>query len=217
MRMDRYEEDNKFNESKQTRTNKNQELYADVYLNNVYVDINNLKDVVSNQEEEVLEDIKLVRDKKVINYSYEDKNYDIVSIIDEVIKNKKDDNVKRNLDTITHEDEITSLIESIEENIASKESNEDLLTDLLPSNDNTSIIPPLEEPILDVNNISSTVIKEEMIEDKEMLDKIYEKDLDSDDSFLENDNSNLKMIISIVVILLLAGLVIAILLYKDII
>ena len=40
MRMDRYENDLCENTSKQTRTTKNQELYTDVYLNNMYVDIN---------------------------------------------------------------------------------------------------------------------------------------------------------------------------------
>lgn len=214
MRMDRYEDELKLGEAKQTRTNKNQELYTDVYLNNVYVDINNLKDVVNNQEEVVLGDIKLVRDKKTVNYSYEDKNYDIVSIIDDVIKNKKDDNVKRSLDTITHEEEITSLIESIEENIVSKENDSDLLSDLLPSNDNTTIIAPLEEP-LDIKKVDKKHLeKEEIIEEKE---DFLDNSLESDDSFLDNDNLKLKMFLIIMMILVFIGIIVGILLYKNII
>ena len=46
MRMDRYNENDTTSEVLKTRTNKNQELYTDVYMNNVYVDINNLKNVM---------------------------------------------------------------------------------------------------------------------------------------------------------------------------
>ena len=44
MRMDRYDEDEV--KERVTRTNKNQELYTDVYLNNAYVDISDLKEVL---------------------------------------------------------------------------------------------------------------------------------------------------------------------------
>ena len=139
MRMDRYEDANKLNDIKSTRTNKNQELYTDVYLNNVYVDLNNLKEVMEENDDKEIENIKLVRDVKPVSYSYEDKNYDINEIIEEVIKNKKDDNIKR-----------------IEESSKNKEDDEEkeLLSDLLPSSDNTSVIPPLEEPLnaLEVEN-----------------------------------------------------------------
>ena len=43
MRMDRYNEETPKDDNYKTRTNKNQELYTDVYMNNVYVDFDNLK------------------------------------------------------------------------------------------------------------------------------------------------------------------------------
>ena len=55
MRMDRYEDPSKNNDEKTTRLNKNQELYTDVYMNNVYVDIDNLKDVMKEDEDNKLE------------------------------------------------------------------------------------------------------------------------------------------------------------------
>ena len=44
MRMDRYDEENVDN-LKKSRTDKNQELYTDVYLNNAYVDISEINEV----------------------------------------------------------------------------------------------------------------------------------------------------------------------------
>ena len=96
MRMDRYEEEEKTNDTKQTRTNKNQELYTDVYLNNVYVDINNLKEVMEREnfeEDNKQETLKVVKETLPTSHPYQEKKYDIVSIIDEAIKNKKDDNL----------------------------------------------------------------------------------------------------------------------------
>ncbi len=119
MRMDRYEEEEKTNDTKQTRTNKNQELYTDVYLNNVYVDINNLKEVMEREnfeEDNNQETLKVVKETLPTSHPYQEKNYDIVSIIDEAIKNKKDDNLKRNLDIENINSlEIDSIIESINE------------------------------------------------------------------------------------------------------
>src|SRR5699024_4599356 len=150
MRMDRYEEKEKTNDTKQTRTNKNQELYTDVYLNNVYVDINNLKEVMEREnydENNNQETLKIVKEPLSVNNSYQEKNYDILSIIDEAIKNKKDDNLKRNLDIENINNlEIDSIIQSINENQKEEEKElkkDNLLADLMPNDDNTTVIAPL--------------------------------------------------------------------------
>ena len=52
MRMDRYDDEEV--KERPTRTNKNQELYTDVYLNNAYVDISELKEVMENFNTEKL-------------------------------------------------------------------------------------------------------------------------------------------------------------------
>lgn len=216
MRMDRYEENNNQIENKTTRTNKNQELYTDVYLNNVYVDINNLKEVMEENDDNLVENVKLSRDIKIVNNTYEEKNYDINSVIEEAIKNKKDDNIKRSLDIGSSELEIANLIESIEENSKDDDSNEDsdLLSELLPSEDNTVVLAPVEEKI-DVDKL------EKMAKEKEEEIKESRLDLEdesrSDDSFLEEEKSKVKIIIPIIIILVIIGIIVGILFYKDII
>lgn len=212
MRMDRYEDEVKQNELKQTRTNKNQELYTDVYLNNVYVDINNLKDVMEENIELDKENIKLIKENKVVNYTYEDKNYDIVSLINEAIENKKDDNVKRNLDIGVNDQEIANLIESINENHKNDENDSNLLSELLPNNDNTNVIPPLENPILD-----SSVLVDHKEECQDMLEEINPKDLEIDDSFVDEKSSKKKVIFLVIIVLVIAILVFGYLMSKDII
>ena len=175
MRMDRYNENDTTSEVLKTRTNKNQELYTDVYMNNVYVDINNLKNVMKEDDEKTV-DLKLVKENKVIDYTYEDKIYNINTLIEEAIKNSSQDNLKRSIDTKVDDMEIDSLIESINENKESeKKSNDLLLTDLMPSNDNTSVIPPLEEPILETLNNELEKIDEKASTLEEKVDLEEEK------------------------------------------
>lgn len=221
MRMDRYENIENNNETKQTRTNKNQELYTDVYLNNVYVDINSLKDVVKSDVEEKVEETKPVNSIKEVNYNYEDKNYDINSLIEEVIKNKKDDKLKRSLDIGVNNLEIDSLIESINENQNKEQKNdkenEILLSDLLPSDDNTKVIPPLTEPILDTKLIDKNILEKEDEEESRDLEDSSMQDIQSDTSFVEEKNSKLKVILIIIFILIVVLIVAFILIKKDII
>ena len=175
MRMDRYNENDTTSEMLKTRTNKNQELYTDVYMNNVYVDINNLKNVMKEDDEKPV-DLKLVKENKVIDYTYEDKIYNINNLIEEAIKNSSQDNLKRSIDTKVDDMEIDSLIESINENKESeKNPNDLLLADLMPSNDNTSVIPPLDEPILETLNNELEKIDEESSTLEEKVDLEEEK------------------------------------------
>lgn len=224
MRMDRYGEEEKTNDTKQTRTNKNQELYTDVYLNNVYVDINNLKEVMEREnfeEDNKQETLKVVKETLPTSHPYQEKKYDIVSIIDEAIKNKKDDNLKRNLDIENINSlEIDSIIESINESQKEEEKelkNDNLLTDLMPNDDNTTVIAPLEEPILDASLIADFENKKEEIS-HDMLDgDITEKDFVEDDSFQEKKKSKIKIVLIIFSILIVIAIVVGILLFRDII
>ncbi len=219
MRMDRY--DNlKENENLKTRTDKNQELYTDVYMNNVYLDIDNLKNVVKNQNEEDKENenLKIVRENKVNNYIYEDKIYNINTLIEEAIQNKKEDNVKRSLDTKVDDLEIDNLIETIQEN-KEKENNQELLADLVTGDDSTVVIPPLKEPISDKDTEEHQEKQEEKEVSKEESkinpNNIKQQNL-LDDSFIENKEKKhpILIILSIIIILIF---ILGFLFYKKII
>lgn len=216
MRMDRYSDLEDENSKKQTRTNKNQELYTDVYLNNVYVDIDNLKDVVlDNEKEEVVKKVNIEEIKT--NYKYEEKEYDIRKIIEETIKNKKDDNIKRSYSAVD-DIEIANLIESINENIKqekieTKES-DDLLSDLVTNNESTKVLP-LENPI------SNEVLKEETKkEEKEVLEtkkEIEEMGFNELVDEFKETSSKGKIILIILSIILIIGVIVGFLFYKDLI
>ena len=239
MRMDRYNENDTTSEVLKTRTNKNQELYTDVYMNNVYVDINNLKNVMQEDDEKTV-DLKLVKENKVIDYTYEDKIYNINTLIEEAIKNSSQDNLKRSIDTKVDDMEIDSLIESINENKESeKKSNDLLLTDLMPSNDNTSVIPPLEEPILETLNNElekidekASTLEEKVDLEEEKLEKekneIVEiskkeevkeetKNNEIEEEFIFEEKSRGKVVLIILITILIIAITVFVLLYKHII
>ena len=200
MRMDRYNDSEEVNESLKTRTNKNQELYTDVYMNNVCVDINNLKHFM--QEDNDLkenENLKLIKENKLVDVKYEDKIYNINTLIEEAVASKKDDNLKRSIDTKVDDMEINNLIESINENKKEneKEVNDGLLVDLMPSDNNTAVIPPLDMPILEDSYQENKINKDEKELDNQDEKSINEldKDLNSVDDdknsyILEEDKLN---------------------------
>ena len=81
MRMDRYNDNEEVNESLKTRTNKNQELYTDVYMNNVCVDINNLKHFM--QEDNDLkenENLKLIKENKHLVIPHPGQSYPVINL-----------------------------------------------------------------------------------------------------------------------------------------
>lgn len=227
MRMDRYEEDEV--KERQTRTTKNQELYTDVYLNNAYVDISDLKEVMEDTSTEREE--QKVSKNEVTSYSYEDKNYDIVSIIDEAIKKKGNDKIKRSLE---NDEDVENIIESINEIQREKNMDDTLLSDLMPDRD-TEVIPPLEKPILDTSILDTSIIhqdemsmdmleevelqKKEEVESKEKieLDEPEKTDDEMDNSFKEETNSKKKILFIILGIILVIGIVVGILIWKKII
>ena len=195
MRMDRYNDNEEVSESLKTRTNKNQELYTDVYMNNVCVDINNLKHFM--QEDNDLkenENLKLIKENKLVDVKYEDKIYNINTLIEEALASKKDDNLKRSIDTKVDDLEINNLIESINENKKEneKEVNDGLLVDLMPSDNNTAVIPPLDMPILEDSYQENKINKDEKEEEKE-LDNQDEKsinELDKDLNSVDDDKNS---------------------------
>ncbi len=234
MRMDRYEEHDKTNEEKSTRLNKNQELYTDVYLNNVYVDINNLKDVMVEDEDRQIE-VKKVKDLKFSDYSYEDKEYDIVKLVNTAISNKDEEGIKGSFDFKSNEENIKNVLNSINEKAAEEKlekQQEDLMADLMPSNTNTDVLPAVSEntsgevelePLPDtttilklktpITNTSLLELPEVKTEEVclDMLNEVLENEndkvyMESDDSFQEEGNHKyLKLIIILIIILIIVA------------
>ena len=205
MRMDRYDES--IESSKKTRTNKNQELYTDVYLNNAYVDMNEINDVVTDNE---VKEEKVI-DFKDISYQYKEKNYDIKEIIENAIENNPD-SLKR---SIEHTTDIENIIKSINENHRENEKNDNLLSELLPDSDTTTIMEPLDTAITNTGLVDTSVIhKDEM--SNEIKDEIENEDV-KDESFKDEVKSNKKIIFIVIGIILLIGIVLGILIWKDVI
>lgn len=243
MRMDRYNDSEEVNESLKTRTNKNQELYTDVYMNNVCVDINNLKHFM--QEDNDLkenENLKLIKENKLVDVKYEDKIYNINTLIEEALASKKDDNLKRSIDTKVDDMEINNLIESINENKKEneKEVNDGLLVDLMPSDNNTAVIPPIDMPILEDSYQENKINKDEKEEEKELdnqdedaflkeIDKtLYDIEVEEpkedeiieekvEEEILFDEKPSRKVVLIVLVIFFLIALVIGFLIYKKII
>ena len=193
MRMDRYNDNEEVNESLKTRTNKNQELYTDVYMNNVCVDINNLKHFM--QEDNDLKDnenLKLIKENKLVDVKYEDKIYNINTLIEEALASRKDDNLKRSIDTKVDDLEINNLIESINENKKEneKEVNDGLLVDLMPSDNNTAVIPPIETPILEDSYQENKINKDEKEEEKELVNDDEKQELDKNLNSVDDDKNS---------------------------
>ena len=181
------------NENLKTRTNKNQELYTDVYMNNVCVDINNLKHFM--QEDNDLkenENLKLIKENKLVDVKYEDKIYNINTLIEEALASKKDDNLKRSIDTKVDDLEINNLIESINENKKEneKEVNDGLLVDLMPSDNNTAVIPPLDMPILEDSYQENKINKDEKEEEKELVNDDEKQELDKNLNSVDDDKNS---------------------------
>src|SRR5699024_12692955 len=93
------------------------------------------------------------------------------------------------------------------------------LHDALPisNDDNTTVIAPLEEPILDTSLIADFDSKQEEIS-HDMLDgDITEKDFVEDGSLKWKKKSKIKIVLIILGILIVVALIIGIFLFKDII
>jgi len=226
MRMDRYEEDNN-DSSKKSRADKNQELYTDVYLNNAYVDISEINEVVNDNGEDY-NNIKKKIETEPINYSYQEKNYDINELISIAIENNND-NLKRSLEQTT---EIDNIIKTINENQLEKEKENNLLSDLLSDSDTTTIVKTLDTAITDTKELDTSVIHKD-----EMSNELLNEFEDTKDNTLSIEHKNIqneteeeideslsletkkskKVIFIIIGIVLVIAIVVGILIYKKII
>ena len=223
MRMDRYDEIDS-DVSKRSRTDKNQELYTDVYLNNAYVDISEIEEAVEEENKPTsVENVEVK--KEVVPFIYKEKNYDINSLIAEAIENNND-NLKR---SIEHTTEIDGIIKSINEAQKEKEKsdNKDLLEFLMPETDTTTIVGPLENAIEDTKMVDTSVIHkdemsneilEEMTNENETGESLEEeKESEMDDTFENETKVDKKKIFIIVGIVLVILIVLGILIWKKVI
>ena len=135
--MDRYQENienENTNDNAQilSRTQKNQDIYQDVYLNSSVVDLNSLMDSTEETSEEVEEE-NIVSEEMV-----EEKSYNINDYIKKAHEKLVDDNARRELNNDEFkevEQEISSLLAQIDE----KENSENIFSELLGDDENTMI------------------------------------------------------------------------------
>lgn len=157
MRMDKYndeiQEDLALEEKQEeknefSRTEKNNRIYRESYLNSSVIDIRNgVSNIFGEEpEEEIIEE-------EIPKEIYIKKNYDIDDYIEKAHENKENDNLMRSLVDTDYDvnkvsekkDEISKLIEKIEE----KEQQEDFFHDLMPDDSDTVITDPVENETLD--------------------------------------------------------------------
>lgn len=165
-RMDKYEENNN---EQYSRTLKNEDLYKDVYLNNTLIDLNKIMD------DEVFENIEKEDSVEITEYHYEEKEYDLKKFLNDKREERIHDNLPRSLDEsiMQDEDEISKLISKIEQ----KEKEADLFNDLLPDNEDTTILEAQDDHL---NNF----VSEEAINNF-----VMHKELDETNSFMDIDET----------------------------
>lgn len=224
MRMDRYKDfDEKANLLEQerepvlSRQKKNQDMYTDVYMNNTFVDINN---IFQKDEEDVKETEEVINEEE----KYEEKSYDINDYLMKAHEMHKDraDNLKRNLDEKfeEQEDEIRKLIKNIDE----KDDIVDIFNDLRGDNEDTliggklktdefdtSIYEALMEEVLDLkkgNNALDKALGDETFlnlekQEDERLDHTFEKIIESDNKSLRKVKKLPLIVFSITLLILI--------------
>lgn len=200
-RMDKYEEVKK-DERVFSRTQRNQDMYKDVYLNNTFVDYGDVK----INEEEIEEKVE-----EPVPVEYIEKNYDVNEYIRKAHENRVNDNVKRSLDNtdceVTRvnekEDEISKLIKSIEER--EQEFDTEFFGDLLPDDGDTVVTDPVDETKL------------EKVIEKEELENYHEEKIDEGrDDFMDvldkkrSGNIKLPMIVFCITAFLLVAVIVLI-------
>ena len=193
MRMDRYndldeQEDIKRENIVLSRVNKNQPIYDDVYLNSKVVDINS---VIGIDESENTKTISEEIEKQT--EEYHEKSYDVNDYLSKAHENKKEDNLKRDINNNEfkeQEDEIRRLIASINE----KDDAEDFFSDLKGENDDTMIGAKLQtdefddsiyETLRSENLMSGNTILDHVLSDNTVLNLEKEEDDKIDHTFEE--------------------------------
>ena len=229
MRMDRYKDFEEQEELKEeekdivlSRSQKNQDMYKDVYMNTTMVDLNKLFD--DEKKEELVTNETLYHEEP-----YEEKSYDVNDYLKKAHESHPMDNIKRDLNSnefLEQEDEIKKLIADIDEN-------DDFFSDLRGDNEDTLIGGKLKTDEFDSYIYNSlledefdlkmgnkalenalgeeTVINLQNIED-EKLEHTFEKILESDKK-TRNKIKKLPIIIFSITLLMLI-IVILIIIFK---
>ncbi len=168
-RMEKYQEDTENVQDEKdanlSRISRNQELYQDVYLNKSVVDINNILDT---EKESVEEQEKT---KEYAKIEYEEKSYSVNDYLKKAHERLTPDNAMRNLDNkdfVEQENEISKLIESIDE----KEKDLDLFSDLVGDDADTLVEGQLKGNIFELDNFT----EESLSFDDAQLDKALSDD-----------------------------------------
>ena len=231
-RMDKYIEYDETEEKQDespvlSRVNKNQKIYDDAYLNSKVVDINSVID----NEIGIIPDKEIDDDTTYEKPLYEEKSYSVHEYLSKAHENKKEDNLKRNINSNEfkeQEDEIRKLIASIDE----KEFDEDFFSDLKGENEDTmigakfktdefneSIYDALKsENIIEGNTIldhalsDNTVLNLEKEED-EKVDHTFEKIM-KDDSIIRRKSKKMPIIIFCITLVVLIIVIVLIILLK---
>ena len=235
-RMDRYnnlETDNveKNIEKKLSRLEKNKKMYDEIYLNNSFVNLNE----VMNEKE----DIKQLEEN--ITYepeTYEKKSYDVKDYIEKPHEKQIDDNAMRNLDDKSfreQENEISKLVASIDEKIEEENDSFDFLNDLRGENSDTMVEGQLktdefnssiyatlaEEEIFDNHNdltkldkalSDETVLKLAQVED-DKIDHTFEKIIEMDNR-IARKSKKLPIIVFCITLFILIVVIILIFVFK---
>lgn len=165
-RMDKYTEFDETEEKQDespvlSRVSKNQIIYDDAYLNSKVVDIATVIDgeeVIPPKEE----------NKEYLKEEYQEKSYDVNEYLSKAHENKKEDNLKREINNNEfreQEDEIRKLIASIDE----KEDEEDFFTDLKGENEDTMIGAKFKTDEFN-DSIYETLVNEKFFDGNTILD-----------------------------------------------
>lgn len=205
-RMDKYDENIETSDII-SRQAKNQDMYKDVYLNNTFVDYGELNEQL-NKKETIIEE-------EIVTVTYEEKNYNVNDYLMKARENRVNDNVMRSLDNTDcevnkvkdKEDEISKLIDSIEK----KEKESDFFSELLPDDDDNTVITdpvPSEklDNVIDDEALYNYAMANSNIEEKEFQDILEEKSL--------SKKNKLPLIIFFITLFLLIAVIIVILVLK---
>jgi len=204
MRMDKYKDESldeepvveeKSSHDEFSRTEKNNRMYHETYLNSSVIDVSKgVSSIFGDSDEEILVEEEIPKE------IYIEKNYDVDDYIEKAHANKENDNLMRSLVDTDYDvnkvnekqDEISKLIEKIEE----KEQQEDFFSDLLPDeNSNTAITDPIfEETSLDSDTIGETKL-ETLIGDETFMNfaKAEEEKRQEDESFKDIIEPKVKL------------------------
>ncbi len=188
MRMDKYKEETDEVEvpsndiqDEYSRTEKNNRIYHESYSNSSVIDISKgVSNLFREDEEEVLVEEEIPKE------IYIAKNYDVDDYIAKAHENKENDNLMRSLVDTDYDvnkvnekqDEISKLIEKIEE----KEQQEEFFSDLMPDNNSDTVVTDpimlddrLDTLIGDETFINYAKEQEEKQEEEESFKDILEK------------------------------------------